>query len=187
VTLLSNWTGPDASGQYSAPLAIDTKLLNRDKAVFMRKGTVGMLTDGQWGFSNGRVYIRENPSGYNYYAMDSSCGSIGGNNEHGGHVNAFRYFDDVYIDTSFARVMLANDSSYENATIIEPQIPSAWSGGSITAKVNLGRFPQNGRAYLFIFDANNNRSVAHCVPLGSGSCEDVTKPTAPKPAAPSLF
>jgi hypothetical protein len=35
--------------------------------------------------------------------------------------------------------MLANASDYDLATLIEPQIPSAWSDTSITVTMNLGR------------------------------------------------
>lgn len=75
-----------------------------------------------------------------------------------GDVDGYRYFDDVYADRGFQRVILANSSTYNNATIIEPQIPSAWSENSITCTVNLGRLPASGVAYLFVFDADNNHN-----------------------------
>ena len=76
------------------------------------------------------------------------------------HNNAFRYFDDIYIDCTLSRVVLANNSNYDNATIIEPQIPSIWAsnGNSITCTVNLGKLPDSGTAYLFVFDADNNHN-----------------------------
>ncbi len=72
--------------------------------------------------------------------------------------NAFRYFDDVYVDSTLARVMLANSQNYSNATIIEPQIPFAWSDNSISVTVNLGKFNDGDTAYLFVFDADNNHN-----------------------------
>ncbi len=93
--------------------------------------------------------------------------------------DAFRYFDDIYIDTSLARVMLANNSNYNQATVVEPQIPSAWSSNLITVKVNLGKFPSSGSAYLFVFDSNNNHnSVGYPVTIGGGN---------PPPAAPTAL
>lgn len=75
-----------------------------------------------------------------------------------GHNDMFRYFDDLYVDVTWARVMLANSSNYDSATIIEPQIPSAWSDNSITLTANLGKLPQRQTAYLFVFDSDNNHN-----------------------------
>jgi len=66
--------------------------------------------------------------------------------------NNWRYFADIYLDHSRARVVLANNASLSSATIIEPQIPSAWSDGSISAQVNLGKFTAGQTAYLFVVD-----------------------------------
>lgn len=87
-----------------------------------------------------------------------------------GDNNAFRYFDDIYIDTTFSRVMLCNNATYANATICEPQIPSAWATEEITATVNLGAL--TGTGYLFVFDSDN-------VANGTGyqvSLDDATAP-----------
>jgi hypothetical protein len=65
----------------------------------------------------------------------------------------WRYFADAYVDLTLQRVVLANSPTLATATIIEPQIPSAWNDGSITATVNLGRFAQGDKAYLFVVDA----------------------------------
>lgn len=66
----------------------------------------------------------------------------------------WRYFADAYLDLSLQRVVLANSATLANATIIENQIPSAWSDGSITATVNLGKFAQGETAYVFVIDAS---------------------------------
>ena len=93
--------------------------------------------------------------------------------------NACRAFDDIYIDTTFSRIILANNQNYNQATITEPQIPSAWNGSSITADVNLGKLSDSGTAYLFIFDADNNHNATgYSVTIGSGS-SDTTAPNAP--------
>src|SRR3989338_2160698 len=84
--------------------------------------------------------------------------------------NNWRYYSDVYYDHSLARVMLANNQNYDSATIVEPQIPSAWSDGSITARVNLGRLPDSGTVYMFIFDQNNQRNATgYPVTLGAAT------------------
>lgn len=69
-----------------------------------------------------------------------------------------RFWDDLYIDTTWSRVMLCNDETYEDATICEPQIPSAWSTTSITVTANLGALTGT-KAYLFVFDSDNNANA----------------------------
>lgn len=73
-----------------------------------------------------------------------------------GNVNAWRYFDDIYIDTTFQRVMLCNNQTLlaDGTDVCEPQIPSAWADGSITVTVNQGALSA-GTNYLFVFDSDN--------------------------------
>ncbi len=89
--------------------------------------------------------------------------------------NAFRLFDDIYVDDTLSRVMLANNSTYESATIVEPQPPTAWASGEITVTVNQGRLP-DGTAYLFVFDADGNSSVGS---VTVGGTFDTTAPSHP--------
>ncbi len=111
-------------------------------------------TDNQWENGDGYILAYFNP-GYQ-------------NN------NAFRYFDDIYIDDTFARVMLANSQNYSNATIIEPQIPFAWSDNSISVTVNLGKFNDSGIANLFVFDADNNyNEVGYPINISSGTTNPI--------------
>ncbi len=90
----------------------------------------------------------------------------------------WQYFSDVYMDNTFSRVILANNSNYDSATIKEPQIPSVWSDGLVTVKVNLGKLPDTGTAYLFVFDADNNHNMAG-YPVTLGSSGDTTPPASP--------
>lgn len=88
-----------------------------------------------------------------------------------------RYFDDIYIDNTWSRVMLCNDDDYDEATICEPQIPSEWSTSSITVKANLGALTGE-TAYLFVFDSDNNaNSTGYEVTLGD---EETPVPTSMK-------
>lgn len=101
-----------------------------------------------------------------YWTRCNTCNPVLGSND------AFRYFTDIYIDITSARVILANNQQYNNATIVEPQIPSAWSdngtSASITATVNLGRL-SGPTVYLFIFDSSNNHnSVGYPILIGGG-------------------
>jgi hypothetical protein len=104
------------------------------------------------GYSMGGFYR------YQYYVDGGAncCESSGGQSQL--HDSAFRYFDDLYIDTTMARVMLANDANYRRATIVEPQIPLAWSTGRVSVTVNLGRFKAGDSVYLFVFDSKGNHN-----------------------------
>jgi hypothetical protein len=109
------------------------------------------------------------------YWRDSIC--PGTETMANGNANAFRYMDDIYIDNTLSRVVLANNQTYENATIVEPQIPSAWNNASITVTVNLGNFI-SGTAYVFVFDANNNHNAIG-YPVVIGESGGVTVPARP--------
>ena len=93
--------------------------------------------------------------------------------------NNHNFFDDIYVDYTFSRVVLANNQNYDQATITEPQIPSAWNGNSISSDVNLGKLPDSGTVYLFVFDADgNHNATGYPVIIGSGS-GDTIAPNAP--------
>lgn len=95
---------------------------------------------------------------------------IGGHtdyNQGSNHPGFWRYFDDIYIDNTFARVVLGNASTYDGSAIREMQIPSAWSNTSITVTVNLGRLGTS--SYLYVFDADGNVN-ANGIPVGCLSC-----------------
>jgi hypothetical protein len=80
--------------------------------------------------------------------------SIGGYTRGYGNSNQWRYFKDIYLDYSRARVVLANNATLASATIIEPQIPTAWSDSSITVDVNCGQFAQGATAHLHVIDSS---------------------------------
>ena len=57
-------------------------------------------------------------------------------------------------------IVLADKPVLSQATIVENQIPSAWSDTSITATVNLGKFAQGQPVYLFVVDSTGTASAA---------------------------
>jgi hypothetical protein len=85
-------------------------------------------------------------------------------------VNSFRYFAGVYIDSVKSRVVLCGSPDYASATVVEPQIPVAWSGTNIRARVNLGALPEDtDTAYLFVFDSDNaHNPTGHPIMLYTG-------------------
>jgi hypothetical protein len=71
----------------------------------------------------------------------------------------FRYWvDDVYLDTTWARVMVGDAPTLSASRHLEIQIPTAWSSDSITVQLNTVAFPTDALPYLFIVDADNNAS-----------------------------
>jgi hypothetical protein len=78
--------------------------------------------------------------------------------------NNFRYYADIYYDTSWARVVLADTETYEAATVVEAQPIVSWSDSEIVVTVNLGRLAA-GPAYLHVFDADGNHVEARAVDI----------------------
>jgi|SRR5882762_614485 len=110
-----------------------------------------------------------------YPGMERTIG-IGGLARMTGQPKNWRYFDDAYLDTTLSRVVLANKRVLSQATIIENQIPSAWSDGSIVATVNLGQFTQGQTAYLFVVDSSGTPSTTGLAVTAGGT---VSTPNAP--------
>ena len=146
---------------------------------------------GQWskveiaikvtGQADGYINIWENGQQVmNYVGITDNYGgtrrsiAIGGYARMQGYTSNWRYFDDVYVDTTLSRVVLADKPVLSQASIVELQIPSAWSDGSITAQVNLGKFTQGQTAYLFVVDASGNVSATGLAVTAGGTATQVT-------------
>ena len=71
--------------------------------------------------------------------------------------------DDVYVDTTWARVMIGNAPTLAACTELEPQIPSAWGSNQVTVTVN--RTVLTGAAYLFVINSTDATSVGY--PIGA--------------------
>jgi hypothetical protein len=83
-----------------------------------------------------------------------------------GNGGAIVYVDDVYIDTSWARVELGDAPRYAASMHREIQVANTWADGSISAKFNPGTFAAGSTAYLFVTDANNSVSPGMAVTIG---------------------
>lgn len=85
--------------------------------------------------------------------------------------NSVVYSDNVYIDTTWARVEIGNANTYSASTRREIQIPTTWSsdGKSITMTVNTGTFAEGSTAYLYVFDSSGTpNALGYAVIIGSG-------------------
>ena len=85
--------------------------------------------------------------------------------------------DDIYVDSSFSRIMLCNGSSYAASTHCEMQVPTAWSNTEISATVNQGTFASESTAYLYIVDSTGaTNTLGYEVEIGASGGDDTTPP-----------
>ena len=67
------------------------------------------------------------------------------------------WVDDVYVDRTWARVMLGNAPRYGDCSVLVPQLPLLWSDGSITVRANLGgMLALRPEAFAYVIDADGN-------------------------------
>lgn len=70
-----------------------------------------------------------------------------------------QYYDDIYIDNTFARIEIGNNQYYDQCSVREMQYPVFWSPTVITATLNQGQFADGAGAWLFVIDATGARPV----------------------------
>jgi len=88
-------------------------------------------------------------------------------------------FTDIYVDTTFARVILGDAPTYNDVRHTEAQIPEAWSEDGITIRVNQGSFLSGQQVYVYVFDQAGAVSNGLLVTLGGEpSGGDTTPPAA---------
>ena len=91
------------------------------------------------------------------------------------YVEATYYFDDIYINNSWARVEIGDDPDYDSCTHREMQIPTAWSSDSVDITVNQGSFQNGTTAYLFVVDEDGAVNTAgYEVSFSAQSSGDLT-------------
>lgn len=77
------------------------------------------------------------------------------------------YVDDVYIDSTRARVELCTGSPWDDRGVCNPQPPTSWMNGTIDATVNTGQWQGGQTVYVYVIDADGVASVnGHEVVLG---------------------
>lgn len=64
------------------------------------------------------------------------------------------HLDDIYIDNSFQRVMLANASAIDQVTSYEIQRPTKWIDNQIELKAYKGSIENLDTAYVYVFDSS---------------------------------
>ncbi|MDY6951849.1 MAG: DNRLRE domain-containing protein [Thermodesulfobacteriota bacterium] len=88
-----------------------------------------------------------------------------------------QYVDDVYMDTTWQRVIIGNNQTFSQCTHREIQIPTTWADGQITITVNTGSLPDGLTAYLFVVDAEGDANANGYPIVIGGTGEDTAPPT----------
>jgi hypothetical protein len=96
-----------------------------------------------------------------------------------GYLNLNLYMDDIYVDTTQARIELCDTPTWSARTHCEIQKPSAWSDTGATINLNQGTFANSSNVYLYAVDENGDMNTnGYAVTLGSNS-SDTTAPASP--------
>lgn len=91
--------------------------------------------------------------------------------EFGDKPNTFAYFADLYLDISWARVMVGNAATWLGCTVREPQLPTTWGASQILVDVNQGSLSSG---WVYVVDAT-----------GAVNANGVATPSGNPPAAPT--
>jgi hypothetical protein len=74
------------------------------------------------------------------------------------------YIDDIYIDSTRARIEIGNASTWSACSIREIQLPTVWTDTLLKCSLNLGQFTSSSKLYLYIVDTDG-RVNANGFPL----------------------
>jgi hypothetical protein len=69
---------------------------------------------------------------------------------------SFAMLDNVYADSSWARVVVGSSPTYDGSYRREMMIPKTWSTTSITAYFHQGGFANGTTAYVYVCDSNDS-------------------------------
>lgn len=87
------------------------------------------------------------------------------------------YYDDIYIDSTRARVIIGDASDLENCTHHEIQIPTDWEPDEITITFNQGAFVADDAAYIFVVDTDGTPSAGYPITIGGEASVELTAPS----------
>jgi hypothetical protein len=76
---------------------------------------------------------------------------------------------DVYVDTTWARVMIGNSPVFNRVTDREVEIPFRWTNDQIQAYANVDSFPAHQHMYLFVIDADGHASAGYPLVTSPGA------------------
>jgi hypothetical protein len=83
------------------------------------------------------------------------------------HNPSYIWMQDIYVDTTWARVEVGDNADYGSCAHRETQTPTAWSDGSVTIKFNQGSFAAGATAYVFVVDSEGRvNGSGHPITIG---------------------
>ncbi len=155
----AEYTGLTGSGLDKHPKAIaNSEWLTQE--VIYKAGDIN-VANGLFTYIENGLYIGNKsdyrmrtssyPGTYDYFFIQDDI-----SNEASFKDNLWIYYDDVYMDNTWARVMIGDAPTWEASRNRAVQIPSQWSNTSITFTVNKGQFTNINTGYLYVFDADGN-------------------------------
>jgi hypothetical protein len=119
--------------------------------------------------SNGDICLRDDSNNMDFVAVayhgdyNASSGKMG-----------LEYFDNLYLDNTWSRVILGDAATLASCTHREIQVPTAWSANAVSISFNPGSFQQGQTAYLYVIDSSNVfNSKGFAVTIGTGSTGSV--------------
>ena len=113
-------------------LYVDSELMGENSTTDM--------TDGCADASIGYVF-------FGYYYSLSDCTPA---------PSAERWWDEIYVDTTQARIEICDSAEWSTKSHCEIQIPTSWSATEITFTANQGSFANGSTVYLFVVDSDGN-------------------------------
>ena len=79
------------------------------------------------------------------------------------------WVDDVYADTSWARVLIGDQPTHVGSRHWEIQIPQQWSNSEVIVQFNQGAFKDGQQVYLYVYNKDGVTNLrGHPIRIGSG-------------------
>ncbi|TGN41518.1 hypothetical protein [Marinobacter confluentis] len=124
--------------------------------VIYKSSTVGE-SDGLWLFEVNGKAVHNDPITTVTEAHNSRYNRIAQSQvSNGAQPESWVYYDSIYIDDSWHRVVLCEESEWSECSKKEIQIPQTWSDSRIDIIVNLGIFHDSDNIYFYVVDSDGN-------------------------------
>lgn len=154
-------------GSYSIAFPNDSFVDGEWQNIVMQvdQGTKGGA-DGaiyHWVSKQGSAYISSSNNGTGKMVIDSAGeymdafkidNYLDANNDtlisSGYNLSSVLYWDDLYIDNSWARIEIGDNADYDSCTHREMQIPTSWAPYQVSFTVNQGSFSDGDAVYIFV-------------------------------------
>lgn len=145
-----NPTGPVNNTVYHFEVAF------KQSSIGVANGAIHQFINGQiQGYDSDSVMTRNSSTTYTNVTI-GELWSVDALAECPANSGAHFYTDNIYIDNSWARVVIGDHSTWATSTHREIQIPSAWSSSSITITANQGSLASLTNQYLYVVDSVGN-------------------------------